>query len=116
MAMQLSYDNSNANVVENLLHFGKIGDCKVLYGIPDNHTSYYGFMFIKSTKGLVKIYSIYRGYIHPSSFDKVVAEFRKSTREHGGGRIKWMPNIHLSPRLQRNRHNGGIDYTFRAFI
>ena len=84
MAMQLSYNNSNANLVEDLLHFGKIGDCKVLYGTPDIHTSYYGFMFIKSTKSLVKIYGIYRGYIHSSSFDKAVAEFRKSTREYGG--------------------------------
>ncbi len=116
MAMQLSYNNSNANLVEDLLHFGKIGDCKVLYGTPDNHTSYYGFMFIKSTKSLVKIYGIYRGYIHSSSFDKAVAEFRKSTREHGGGKIKWMPDYHFTPRLQRNRHNGAIDYTFRAFI
>ena len=116
MAMQLRYRERNARIIEDLLHFGKIGDCKVLYGTYENHTSYYGFMFIKSTKGLVKIYSIYRGYIHDSSFDKAVAEFRKSTREHGGGKIKWMPDYHFTPRLQRNRHNGAIDYTFRAFI
>jgi len=116
MAMQLSYRERNARIIEDLLHFGKIGNCKVLYGTYENHTSYYGFMFVKSTKGLVKIYSIYRGYIHDSSFDNAVAEFRKSTREHGGGKIKWMPDYHFTPRLQRNRHNGGIDYTFRAFI
>ena len=116
MAMQLRYRERHARIVEDLLHYGKIGDCKVLYGTYQNHTSYYGFMFVKSTKSLVKIYSIYRGYIHSSSFDKAVAEFRKSNKEHGGGRIKWMPDYNLSPRLQRNRHNGAIDYTFRAFI
>ena len=77
MAMQLRYRERHARIVEDLLHYGKIGDCKVLYGTYQNHTSYYGFMFIKSTKSLVKIYSIYRGYIHSSSFDKAVAEFRK---------------------------------------
>jgi len=118
MAMQLWYKERNARIIEDLLHHGKIGNCKVLYGTYENHTSYYGFMFIKSTKSLVKIYSIFRGYIHDSSFDNAVAEFRKSTIEHGGGKIKWFNDREFSPTVQmrRNRHNGGIDYTFRAFI
>ena len=116
MAMQLWYKERNARIIEDLLHYGKIGNCKVLYGTYENHTSYYGFMFIKSTKSLVKIYSIFRGYIHDSSFDNAIAEFRKSTIEHGGGKIKWLNDREFSPRVQRNRHNGGIDYTFRAFI
>ena len=116
MAMNLCYNESNASTVEDLLHFGKIGDCKVLYGVYQNHTSYYGFMFVKSTKSLVKIYSIYRGYIHNDSFDKSIAEFRKSSKGNGGGVIKWMPAFTYTHRSPRNRHNGGTDYTFRAFI
>ena len=116
MAMNLCYNESNASTVEDLLHFSKIGDCRVLYGTYQNHTSYYGFIFIKSTKSLVKIYSIYRGYIHRSSFDNAVAEFRKSTKEHGGGKIKWLDDFHFAPSLQTRRYNSGIDYTFRAFI
>jgi len=116
MAMNLCYNKSNASIVEDLLHFGKIGDCKVLYGVYQNHTSYYGFMFVKCTKGLVKIYSIYRGYIHNDSFDNAVAEFRKSSKDHGGGVIKWVPAFTYTQRLTGNRHNGGTDYTFRAFI
>ena len=116
MAMNLCYNESNASTVENLLHYGKIGDCRALYGTYQNHTSCYGFMFIKCTKGLVKIYFIYRGYIHPSSFDNVIAEFRKSSKVHGGGVIKWLDDFHFAPSLQTRRYNGGIDYTFRAFI
>ena len=116
MAMNLCYNESNASTVEDLLHFRKIGDCKVLYGTYQNHTSYYGFMFVKSTKSLVKIYSIYRGYIHNVSFDNSIAEFRKGSKVHGGGVIKWMPACTYTHRLPGNRHNGGTDYTFRAFI
>ena len=116
MAMQLRYRERHARIVEDLLHYGKIGDCKVLYGTYENHTSSHGFMFVKSTKGLVKIYSIYRGYIHNDSFDNSIAEFRKSSKDNGGGVIKWMPAFTYTHRLPRNRHNGGTDYTFRAFI
>ena len=90
MAMELRYSESNASRIEDLLHYGKTGDCKVIYGTYQNLTSYYGFLFIKSTRSLVKIYSIYRGYIQPHSLENAIAEFRKSSREHGGGRIKWL--------------------------
>ena len=116
MAMELRYSESNASRIEDLLHYGKTGDCKVIYGTYQNLTSYYGFLFIKSTRSLVKIYSIYRGYIQPHSLKDAIAEFRKSSREHGGGRIKWLSDREFSPRVQRNRQNGGVDYTFRAFI
>ena len=116
MAMELRYSESNASRIEDLLYYGKTGDCKVIYGTYQNLTSYYGFLLIKSTRSLVKIYSIYRGYIQPHSLKDAIAEFRKSSREHGGGRIKWLSDREFSPRVQRNRQNGGVDYTFRAFI
>jgi len=83
MAMNLCYNESNASIVEDLLHFGKIGDCKVLYGVYQNHTSYYGFMFVKSTKSLVKIYSIYRGYMHNDSFDNAVVKLMVEVKLNG---------------------------------
>ena len=78
MAMCIEFNDSNAILVEDLLHFGDIGDQRILYGSWSNHTSYYGFIFTKCKKNLIKVYSVYRGYIHNSNLEKPVAEIRRS--------------------------------------
>ena len=116
MGMNLEYSVSNAGIVEDLLHFGDIGDQKVIYGGYKNHTSFYGFIFTKCKSNLVKVYSIYKGYLTNSQFECPIAEISKSSRIHGGGKVKWSKGNYNVHHYRRALSNGSIDYTYRAFM
>ena len=116
MAMNLCFSSDNAATVEDLLHFGNTGDSKVLYGSWRNHTSYYGFIFTKYGKNLLKVYAIYRGYVRNTDFVHHIAEISKSGKDHGGGKIKWL-KASKGHNFRRSRNNDGYpDWLYRAFM
>ena len=116
MAMNLCFSSANATIVEDLLHFGNTGDSKVLYGSWRNHTSYYGFIFTKYGKNLLKVYAIYRGYVRNADLKYHIAEISKSSKDHGGGKIKWL-KASKGHNFRRSRNNDGYpDWLYRAFM
>ena len=116
MAMNIEFDSSNASTIENLLHIGEIGKSKVLYGKYQNRLTYYGFLFTKCKKNLLKVYSIYRGRIHNDNLDKHTAEICKSGSIHGGGKVKWMKPSFDRHHNRYIRGNGSVDYCYRGFL
>ena len=116
MGMYLSYNHSHSSIVEDLLHFGKIGQSKVLYGGYYNRSSGHGFIFTKCKKNLIKVYSMYAGYLRNSNFNKSVAEIKRGSKEFGGGIIKWRKGIPSHHHFVGTVLNGAMSYVYRAFI
>ena len=116
MAMNLCYIQSNAAIVEDLLHFGDIGNSKAIYGSWHNRSSYYGFLFTKCKKSLVKIYQIYRGYVRNDYLESPVAEIKKAGFEFGGGIIRWKSPSADGVHYHTTAINGNVDHYYRAFM
>jgi len=114
MGMYLSYNQSSAVIVENLLHFGKYGDMSVIYGSPDNRSQNHGFILVKCGKNLIKGYTIYRSWLHDGQLKNPQFEITKSGGIHGGGKVKWLKDGKAD--FRRSTVDGSIDWAFRSFM
>ena len=118
MGCNIQRNPENAYKILSLLKEGTVGDVQIMFGSDSTRSKWCGFMFIKTTIKMIKVYQI-SNWPHQNQFKRHIAEIRPGNKLEGLMLLKWLCPI----KDERGPHwrsvpakNGIGDWTYRAFL